>query len=56
MDYELFKLDNHIYLSKWESHERIHPLKGLRLGDSLAPFLFVIAAEGLVAVVRKAQA
>ena len=29
------------------------PSKGLRQGDPLAPFLFLIAAEGLAGVIRK---
>jgi len=31
------------------------PLKGLRKGDPLAPFLFLIAVEGLAGVVRQAE-
>ena len=31
------------------------PLKGLRQGDPLTPFLFLIAAEGLAGVVRQAK-
>jgi len=31
------------------------PMKGLRQGDPLAPFLFLIAAEGLARVVRQAE-
>ena len=31
------------------------PMKGLRQGDPLAPFLFLIAAEGLAGVVRQAE-
>ena len=31
------------------------PKKGLRQGDPLAPFLFLIMAEGLAEVVRQAE-
>jgi len=34
--------------------QELKPRKGLRQGDSLAPFLFLIVAEGLAGVVRKA--
>jgi len=35
--------------------EEFKPKRGLRQGDSLAPFLFLIAAEGLTGLVREAK-
>ena len=35
--------------------EQFAPTKGLRQGDPLAPFLFLIVAEGLAGVVRQAE-
>jgi len=34
---------------------KFKPLKGLRQGDHLTPFLFLIVAEGLAGVVRQAK-
>jgi len=35
--------------------EEFKPSKGLRQGDSLAPFLFIVVAEGLAGLVRQAN-
>jgi len=34
--------------------EEFYPLKGLRQGDTLVPFLFLVIAEGLFGLVRQA--
>jgi len=41
-------------LVNWSPTEEFRPTRGLRLGDSLAPFLFTVVAEGLAGLVRQA--
>jgi len=48
----LFRISFDISSRNGSPTKEFNPKKGLRQGDSLAPFLFLIAAEGLAEVSR----
>ena len=41
--------------NKWGTCGFISPLRGLKQGDPLSPYLFLLCAKGLSAMIRKAE-
>ena len=42
-------------LMNGKSHCMIHPARGIRQGDPLSPYLFLLCAEGFTALLAKAE-
>lgn len=45
---------NYSVLPNGEPHRLISPSRGIKQGDPLSPYLYLICAEGLSALLRKA--
>lgn len=53
LDYGVFEVGKYVYLSEWVTNRGVQARK-VSKGDPLSPFLFILAAEGLNAMVVEA--
>jgi len=53
MDERMYGVSHSIGASQRESTDEFIPIRGLRQGDPLTPFLFIVVAEGLAGLVRQ---